>query len=141
MVPNGGQPHSEDDSSEEEHSHDSMIHIGTNYQAVIPESKPESLTCYSNKKLKGMLVWSPNRCVSDAKLDKYIAMATEKHSYNIEQVLGMLLWHKHHVEKSLADLVNFTPFPDKWTVEDKVLFEQAFGFHDKCGSSRCCPTS
>ena len=22
------------------------------------------------------------------------------------------------------DLANFTPFPDEWTVEDKVLFEQ-----------------
>ncbi|XP_025771135.1 serine/threonine-protein kinase MARK2 [Puma concolor] len=87
---------------------------------------------YSNKELKGMLVWSPNHCVSDAKLDKYIAMAKEKHGYNIEQALGMLLWHKHDVEKSLADLANFTPFPDEWTVEDKVLFEQAFGFHGKC---------
>ncbi|XP_045153198.1 REST corepressor 2 isoform X3 [Echinops telfairi] len=131
-APNGGQPHSEDDSSDEEHSHDSMIRVGTNYQAVIPECKPESPARYSNKELKGMLVWSPNHCVSDAKLDKYIAMAKEKHGYNIEQALGMLLWHKHDVEKSLADLANFTPFPDEWTVEDKVLFEQAFGFHGKC---------
>lgn len=131
-APNGGQPHSEDDSSEEEHSHDSMIRVGTNYQAVIPECKPESPARYSNKELKGMLVWSPNHCVSDAKLDNYIAMAKEKHGYNIEQALGMLLWHKHDVEKSLADLANFTPFPDEWTVEDKVLFEQAFGFHGKC---------
>ncbi|KAF2986292.1 hypothetical protein EK904_009821 [Melospiza melodia maxima] len=45
--------------------------------------------------------------------------------------LGMLFWHKHNIEKSLADLPNFTPFPDEWTVEDKVLFEQAFSFHGK----------
>lgn len=43
----------------------------------------------------------------------------------------MLLWHKHDVEKSLADLANFTPSPEDWTVEDKVLFEQAFSFHGK----------
>lgn len=43
----------------------------------------------------------------------------------------MLLWHKHDVERSLADLANFTPFPDEWTIEDKVLFEQAFSFHGK----------
>ena len=43
----------------------------------------------------------------------------------------MLFWHKHNFEKALADLPNFTPFPDEWTVEDKVLFEQAFGFHGK----------
>ncbi|XP_039569950.1 REST corepressor 2-like [Passer montanus] len=64
-------------------------------------------------------------------VDRYIAMAKDKHGYNIEQALGMLLWHKHDVEKSLADLANFTPFPDEWTVEDKVLFEQAFSFHGK----------
>uniref|UniRef100_A0A8D0GR60 REST corepressor 2 n=1 Tax=Sphenodon punctatus TaxID=8508 RepID=A0A8D0GR60_SPHPU len=109
-----------------------MIRVGADYQAMIPECKPESSARYSNKELKGMLVWSPNHCVSDAKLDKYIAMAKEKHGYNIEcGALGMLLWHKHDVEKSLADLANFTPFPDEWTVEDKVLFEQAFSFHGK----------
>ena len=43
----------------------------------------------------------------------------------------MLFWHKHNVEKALSDLPNFTPFPDEWTVEDKVLFEQAFSFHGK----------
>lgn len=47
------------------------------------------------------------------------------------QALGMLFWHKHNIEKALADLPNFTPFPDEWTVEDKVLFEQAFSFHGK----------
>ncbi|XP_014303211.1 REST corepressor 2 isoform X3 [Myotis lucifugus] len=109
-----------------------MIRVGTNYQAVIPECKPESPARYSNKELKGMLVWSPNHCVSDAKLDKYIAMGQGEARIHIEQALGMLLWHKHDVEKSLADLANFTPFPDEWTVEDKVLFEQAFGFHGKC---------
>uniref|UniRef100_A0A8D0D856 REST corepressor 2 n=1 Tax=Sander lucioperca TaxID=283035 RepID=A0A8D0D856_SANLU len=64
-------------------------------------------------------------------VDEYILMAKEKHGYNMEQALGMLLWHKHDVERSLADLANFTPFPDEWTVEDKVLFEQAFSFHGK----------
>ncbi|XP_056365924.1 REST corepressor 2-like [Oenanthe melanoleuca] len=128
---NAGPPHSEDEASEDEHAHDSMIRVGADYQAVIPDCKPESPARYSNKELKGMLVWAPNHCVSDAKLDRYIAMAKDKHGYNIEQALGMLLWHKHDVEKSLADLANFTPFPDEWTVEDKVLFEQAFSFHGK----------
>uniref|UniRef100_A0A674GNX8 REST corepressor 2 n=1 Tax=Taeniopygia guttata TaxID=59729 RepID=A0A674GNX8_TAEGU len=126
-----GPPPSEDEASEDEHGHDSMIRVGADYQAVIPDCKPESPARYSNAELKGMLVWAPNHCVSDAKLDRYIAMAKDKHGYNIEQALGMLLWHKHDVEKSLADLANFTPFPDEWTVEDKVLFEQAFSFHGK----------
>ncbi|KAI1237586.1 hypothetical protein IHE44_0013666 [Lamprotornis superbus] len=98
------------------------------------------MLCSSNAKLArrsqerenlGMLVWSPNQNLSEAKLDEYIAIAKEKHGYNMEQALGMLFWHKHNIEKSLADLPNFTPFPDEWTVEDKVLFEQAFSFHGK----------
>ncbi|XP_043538477.1 REST corepressor 2 isoform X1 [Chiloscyllium plagiosum] len=142
--------HSEEESSDEERSHgtmsavsiewkkrdqhslhDSMIRVGSDYQAVVPECHPDSAARFSEKDTKGMLVWSPNHNISDAKLDEYIAMAKEKHGYNIEQALGMLLWHKHDVDKSLADLANFTPFPDEWTVEDKVLFEQAFSFHGK----------
>uniref|UniRef100_A0A3Q4GW94 REST corepressor 2 n=1 Tax=Neolamprologus brichardi TaxID=32507 RepID=A0A3Q4GW94_NEOBR len=129
-VTNGNsQPHSEEESSDEEHAHDSMIRVGGDYQAQIPEFKP-SPARYSEKDQRSMLVWCPNSQLSDA-MDEYILMAKEKHGYNMEQALGMLLWHKHDVERSLADLANFTPFPDEWTVEDKVLFEQAFSFHGK----------
>lgn len=64
-------------------------------------------------------------------VDEYIQIAKEKYGYNGEQALGMLFWHKHDLEKAVLDLANFTPFPDEWTVEDKVLFEQAFTFHGK----------
>ncbi|KAK2913656.1 hypothetical protein QQF64_030573 [Cirrhinus molitorella] len=130
-VTNGNSQHSEEESSDEEHTHDSMIRVGGDYQAQIPEFKPDCASRYSDNDQRSMLVWSPNSQVSDAMLDEYILMAKEKHGYNMEQALGMLLWHKHDVEKSLADLANFTPFPDEWTVEDKVLFEQAFSFHGK----------
>jgi hypothetical protein len=64
-------------------------------------------------------------------VDEYISLAKEKYGYNGEQALGMLFWHKHDLERAILDLANFTPFPDEWTVEDKVLFEQAFQFHGK----------
>lgn len=64
-------------------------------------------------------------------VEEYINIAKEKYGYNSEQALGMLFWHKHDLEKALTDLSNFTPFPDEWSVEDKVLFEQAFQFHGK----------
>ncbi|KAK1797070.1 hypothetical protein P4O66_008476 [Electrophorus voltai] len=192
IATNGNSQHSESESSDEEHSHDSMIRVGTDYQAQIPEYIPDCESRYSEKDQRSMLVWSPNSQVSDvmsknhtlrihyscgkffltcralagrggavlitdhgpnkrhstgayggrtgqmftmlllsSAVDEYILMAKEKHGYNMEQSLGMLLWHKHDVEKSLADLANFTPFPDEWTVEDKVLFEQAFSFHGK----------
>ncbi|XP_036002488.1 REST corepressor 2 isoform X2 [Fundulus heteroclitus] len=130
-VSNGSsQPHSEEESSDEEHAHDSMIRVGGDYQAQIPEFKPDSPARFSEDQ-RSMLVWCPNTQLSDTMLDEYILMAKEKHGYNMEQALGMLLWHKHDVERSLADLANFTPFPDEWTIEDKVLFEQAFSFHGK----------
>lgn len=43
----------------------------------------------------------------------------------------MLFWHKYDIENATADLQNYTPFPDEWTVEDKVLFEQGYQFHGK----------
>ena len=80
---------------------------------------------------EAMLVWAPNIDLPEVKLDEYTTVAKEKHGYNTEQALGMLFWHKHNVDKALSDLANFTPYPDEWTVEDKVLFEQAFSFHGK----------
>lgn len=120
--------HCTDDSSDDEH--DVGMRVGSDYQASIPDFEPGA-TKYTDKETGGMLVWSPYHAIADSKLDEYIAIAKEKHGYNVEQALGMLFWHKHNIEKSLADLPNFTPFPDEWTVEDKVLFEQAFSFHGK----------
>lgn len=107
------------------------MRVGLQYQAVVPEYDAEIAKSCQERENLGMLVWSPNPNLSEAKLDEYISIAKEKHGYNMEQALGMLFWHKHNIEKSLADLPNFTPFPDEWTVEDKVLFEQAFSFHGK----------
>uniref|UniRef100_A0A8V5GPK8 REST corepressor 2 n=1 Tax=Melopsittacus undulatus TaxID=13146 RepID=A0A8V5GPK8_MELUD len=113
-----------------------MIRVGADYQAVIPDCKPgrdhRRGGDYGGTRGGGPPFLTPSTPSPESPaLDKYIAMAKDKHGYNIEQALGMLLWHKHDVEKSLADLANFTPFPDEWTVEDKVLFEQAFSFHGK----------
>ncbi|MEQ2170010.1 REST corepressor 1, partial [Goodea atripinnis] len=120
------------------------MRVGPQYQAVVPDFDPGknwnvaiidqrqhvAKAAHLRDNL-GMLVWIPSSCLNQTQLDEYIAIAKEKHGYNMEQALGMLFWHKHNVEKSLADLPNFTPFPDEWTVEDKVLFEQAFSFHGK----------
>ncbi|XP_069035891.1 REST corepressor 3 isoform X2 [Lepisosteus oculatus] len=126
---NASNGHFSDESASDD-EHDVGMRVGTEYQASIPDFDPGA-TKYSDKDSGGMLVWSPYHAIADTKLDEYIAIAKEKHGYNVEQALGMLFWHKHNIEKSLADLPNFTPFPDEWTVEDKVLFEQAFSFHGK----------
>ncbi|CRL04793.1 CLUMA_CG017849, isoform A [Clunio marinus] len=104
------------------------IRVGKDYQVIVQE-RGKIPDVYPDKAL---LVWSPAQEIPDGKLDEYITLARERYGYNSEQALGMLFWHKHDLEKAVIDLANFTPFPDEWTKEDKVLFEQAFQFHGKC---------
>ncbi|KAG5683097.1 hypothetical protein PVAND_012400 [Polypedilum vanderplanki] len=106
------------------------IRVGKDYQVVVPEMNPHlKLENYNDKAL---LVWSPVKDISEERLDEYIVLAQQKYGYNAEQALGMLFWHKHDLQKAVMDLQNFTPFPDEWTKEDKILFEQAYQFHGKC---------
>ncbi|XP_075976786.1 REST corepressor isoform X2 [Anticarsia gemmatalis] len=107
------------------------IRVGRDYQAVCPELEPVEQRKPDLISDRALLVWSPTSDISDIKLDEYITTAKEKYGYNGEQALGMLFWHKHDLNRASMDLANFTPFPDEWTVEDKVLFEQAFQFHGK----------
>ncbi|KAJ2951764.1 hypothetical protein O0L34_g13930 [Tuta absoluta] len=107
------------------------IRVGRDYQAVCPELEPIDQRKPELISDRALLVWSPTGDISDSKLDEYITTAKEKYGYNGEQALGMLFWHKHDLNRASMDLANFTPFPDEWTVEDKVLFEQAFQFHGK----------
>ncbi|XP_050038185.1 REST corepressor 1-like isoform X1 [Dermacentor andersoni] len=115
------------DESEQDHG----MRVGHDFQAVVPDIISATDPCPEFTPERALLVWSPCPDISDSKLDEYMTLAKEKYSYNAEQALGMLFWHKYDLEKAVADLANFTPFPDEWTVEDKVLFEQAFQFHGK----------
>lgn len=96
---------------------------------MVPEVNLKVAETYPDKAL---LVWSPAKDIPEIKLEEYIDLAKEKFGYNAEQALGMLFWHKHDLQKAVLDLQNFTPFPDEWSSEDKVMFEQAYQFHGKC---------
>lgn len=117
-----------DDSSDEEP--EVRMRVGEMYQAKVPkweETEPrEEIGTH-----EGMRIWSPFHEIPDEKVEAYCKIAKEKHGYNAEQALGLLFWHKHDIEKSLKDMANFTPMPDDWSDEDKVLFEQAYTFHGK----------
>lgn len=117
-----------DDSSGDDSDHDNGMRVGDDFQAKVPDYTPDVKPEGRND---AILVWAPAWELPEAKVDEYVLIAKEKHGYNTEQALGMLFWHKHNIDKALSDLPNFTPFPDEWTVEDKVLFEQAFSFHGK----------
>nr|CAH7716547.1 unnamed protein product [Callosobruchus chinensis]CAH7742566.1 unnamed protein product [Callosobruchus chinensis] len=128
--PNG---HVQADSTSEDESTVPVdkIRVGRDYQAVCPELQPESQRKPELLADRALLVWSPTEAIPESKLEDYIVLAKDKYGYNGEQALGMLFWHKHDLERAMLDLANFTPFPDEWSVEDKVLFEQAFQFHGK----------
>ncbi|XP_060531744.1 REST corepressor 1 [Cylas formicarius] len=128
--PNG---HVQADSTSEDESTVPVdkIRVGRDYQAVCPELQPEAQRKPELLADRALLVWSPTDTIPDSKLEDYIVLAKDKYGYNGEQALGMLFWHKHDLDRAVLDLANFTPFPDEWSVEDKVLFEQAFQFHGK----------
>ncbi|XP_033169169.1 REST corepressor isoform X2 [Drosophila mauritiana] len=139
-VPGAGTPESSDDdnstkrngkSKAKQSEYEEKIRVGRDYQAVCPPLIPEVERRPEQMNERALLVWSPTKEIPDLKLEEYISVAKEKYGYNGEQALGMLFWHKHDLERAVMDLANFTPFPDEWTIEDKVLFEQAFQFHGK----------
>jgi len=106
------------------------IRVGIEYQAVLPPFSPPGERMDQDCAERAMLVWSPSQ-EEDAKLDKYIHTAIEKHGYNREQALAMLFWHQHDMDRALQDLANFTPVPNEWSMDDKLLFEQAFKIQGK----------
>ncbi|KAH8234546.1 hypothetical protein KR038_003115, partial [Drosophila bunnanda] len=139
-VPGAGTPESSDDDNStkrngktkaKQSEYEEKIRVGRDYQAVCPPLVPEVERRPEQLNERALLVWSPTKEIPDLKLEEYISVAKEKYGYNGEQALGMLFWHKHDLERAVMDLANFTPFPDEWTIEDKVLFEQAFQFHGK----------
>lgn len=114
--------------------HEPGMRVGEEYQASIPElvtENKEEAKHDSALRHNALLVWAPVEDIPNSKLDDYVTVAKDKHGYNVEQALGMLFWHKHNLDKSLTDLANFTPFPDEWSMEDKILFEQAYSSHGK----------
>ncbi|XP_071535679.1 REST corepressor 3-like isoform X4 [Panulirus ornatus] len=110
---------------------ESGMRVGKAFQAEIPNILPSHERRPEQCPERALLVWAPKLELNEESLEQYIWLAKDKYGYNAEQALGMLFWHRHDLEKATADLANFTPFPDEWTTEDKVLFEQAFQFHGK----------
>ena len=124
---NANQKHSADDDYQEDHG----MRIGHNYQADLPQFIAYAPAPEYYEDEKAIRVWSPHNKIPDHVLDEYLNKAKDKFYYNIEQALGMLSWHKFDLNRAYADLPNFVPYPNEWSVEDKVLFEQAYQFHEK----------
>ena len=124
------------------------IRVGREYQAVLPANTPPDERLVQDCAERAMMVWAPSReedvkcrwiCFDDkfmnfaSLVDKYIQIAIDKYGYNREQALAMLFWHKHDMDRALQDLANFTPVPNEWSMDDKLLFEQAFKvIHSSC---------
>jgi len=108
------------------------MRVGRDFQAKIPSLLlEEDRRSPQENNEKALLVWAPSDVLSEEAIEKYLETSREKYQYSGEQSLGLLYWHRYDVQRALQDLGNFTPHPEEWTVEDKVLFEQAFQFHGK----------
>lgn len=110
---------------------DHGMRVGFNYQAEIPQFIAYAPAPEYYEEEKAIRVWSPYNPIQEHILDEFILKAKGKFFYNMEQALGMLSWHKFDIARAYADLPNFVPYPNEWSVEDKVLFEQAYQFHEK----------
>lgn len=124
---NANQQHNADDDYQDDHG----MRVGNNYQAEIPQFIAYAPAPEYYEDEKAIRVWSPYTKIPDHVLDEFINKAKDKFFYNTEQALGMLSWHKFDLNRAYADLPNFVPYPNEWSVEDKVLFEQAYQFHEK----------
>ena len=93
-------------------------------------------------KEKEVCVWKPPNSTAnqmslafknskEEEIEKYLEIAVNKYSYNLEQALGLLFYNKYDIQKSFSDMSIFVPTPNEWTNEDKIVFEQAFMFHGK----------
>lgn len=117
--------------ADDDYQDDNGMRVGNNYQAEIPQFIAYAPAPEYYEDEKAIRVWSPYNKIPDHVLDEYLAKAKDKFFYNTEQALGMLSWHKFDLNRAYADLPNFVPYPSEWSVEDKVLFEQAYQFHEK----------
>lgn len=115
----------------DDYEDDHGMRVGQNYQAEIPEFIAYGPAPEYYEDERAIRVWSPHNKIPDHILDEFLTKAKEKFFYTTEQALGMLSWHKFDLNRAYADLPNFVPFPNEWSVEDKVLFEQAYQFHEK----------
>ncbi|CAL8099740.1 unnamed protein product [Orchesella dallaii] len=107
------------------------MRVGRDFQAKVPNVIPEAERNVQAENDRALLVWKPTEKLTDDEIETYISMAKERFQYTGEQALGLLYWHRYDIQRATQDLGNFTPHPEEWTIEDKVLFEQAFQFHGK----------
>lgn len=117
--------------ADDDYLEDNGMRVGSNYQAEIPQFIAYAPAPEYYEEEKAIKVWSPYNKIPDHVLEEFLTKAKEKFFYNMEQALGMLSWHKFDLNRAYADLPNFVPYPIEWSVEDKVLFEQAYQFHEK----------
>lgn len=120
------------EAEQESDSETPKMRVGKEYQAEIPQFVGHTaVRSRGDASLSVTKVWSPTDTLTDSDLDTYLQLAREKHGYSAEQAMGMLFWHNYDLEAASKDLRNFTPFPDEMSLEDKVIFEQAFQSHGK----------
>jgi hypothetical protein len=107
------------------------MRIGVDFQAILPDLKESSQDEGREGRPKPLLLWKPNESVADEDVDGFLEVARDHYNFSHEQALGLLFWFNYDISNALAELKNYSPFEDEWTIEDKVIFEQAFQKYGK----------
>lgn len=105
------------------------MRVGSEYQAEV-QPQVDNGDAGQNG-IGSVLIWKPSQVLKNDDMEAYLTMALEKFGYEMEQALGLLYWHSYNIEQAVEDLPNFCPLQDEWSMEDKVIFEQAFQYHGK----------
>uniref|UniRef100_A0A915JMP5 REST corepressor n=1 Tax=Romanomermis culicivorax TaxID=13658 RepID=A0A915JMP5_ROMCU len=104
------------------------VRVGKDYQASIPEFIGDQKVCSDDD--KSVLLWSPPENLSETQYYEYTTIAGKEYKYSLEQALGFLQWHEHDVKRALKELAQYVPVSGEWSVEDILVFEQAFAEDD-----------
>jgi len=64
-------------------------------------------------------------------VESTVFVICSKFSYSIEQTLSLLTVNNYDYKKAIVKCKEYVPTPDEWSIEDKIIFEQAYNIYGK----------
>jgi len=110
---------------------DACIKVGEQHQAVIPSLNTDLEAAKLEEDHQSVLYWEMSEKLDPIKLKKYCDQAAKEHSFDMDQALGILYWHKHNIADAKKTMSKLASITEQWTQEEEDLFRQAFETNGK----------